>query len=272
MGLKMKTMLKNAATWSISNDALWTILDATVLRLPRFIDRERRRVETARKQRQNQDIVSRATADLCPDLVVRKGVFAGMRYAAARSVYSALLPKLLGTYVDIGCAEGYYAVGMAMRCRNASIYAFDTNVEALELCRCMAEVNGVANRLTLGTLCDRATLARIPLRRKALIISDCEGYEKALFDVATASLLRKHDVLVEVHDFVDISTSRAIRAAFRDTHDIIAVESIDDIKKAHTYQYPELDSFDLATRRLLLAEHRPATMEWLFMAPKSPVA
>jgi hypothetical protein len=46
------------------------------------------------------------------------------------------------------------------------------------------------------------------------------------------------------------------------------VKSVDDLEKARTYVYGELDGFDLASRRILLAEMRPAIMEWFFLTPR----
>src|SRR5438105_426555 len=73
------------------------------------------------------------------ELTVLDGPFRGLRYPSASSLHSGLLPKLLGTYeaelhgpiehllksrtygavVDVGAAEGYYAVGFALRCPEA---------------------------------------------------------------------------------------------------------------------------------------------------------
>ena len=63
------------------------------------------------------------------DKIVRNGFFKGMKYVTFKSAGSSLFPKLLGSYeiellpvfaglqknkyddiLDIGCAEGYYAV------------------------------------------------------------------------------------------------------------------------------------------------------------------
>jgi hypothetical protein len=78
--------------------------------------------------------------DLFPTLRVAGGPFQGLHYPHRRSVGSAPLPKLLGSYeselhaaleqllteehetvVDIGCAEGYYAVGLGLRLSKAEI-------------------------------------------------------------------------------------------------------------------------------------------------------
>lgn len=71
---------------------------------------------------------------LTPELKVIKGPFEGMKYPSLRAAGSALVPKLIGTYeieltpyimkiieknysiiLNIGSAEGYYAVGLALR-------------------------------------------------------------------------------------------------------------------------------------------------------------
>ena len=97
-----------------------------------------------------------------PDRIVRNGPFQGMRYPFLRAVGSSLFPKLCGSYeselhqvverclekefsmvLDIGCAEGYYAVGFALRQPTATVYAYDISQNARSLCAAMAEMNGV---------------------------------------------------------------------------------------------------------------------------------
>src|SRR5438094_9802013 len=74
-----------------------------------------------------------------PDLTVLNGPFRGLQYPSAEAICSAILPKLLGSYekelhctierlcntdcsvvVDVGCAEGFYAVGFARRLKTAT--------------------------------------------------------------------------------------------------------------------------------------------------------
>ena len=88
-----------------------------------------------------------------------------------------------------------------------------------------------------------------------------------MFTRQTVGALADHDVLVELHDFLDIKLS-SIREVFSETHDIRAVKSVDDLEKAHTYVYGELEGFNLASRKILLAETRSAIMEWFFMTPR----
>jgi hypothetical protein len=278
----MKRTLKRLVSRAVQNDFLWALLDATVLRASRYAEGERKKARRAPSPR--EVLVTEAIRTLCPDLVVRHGVFRGMKYPAARSVGSALFPKLLGSYerelhpvieaicqegyseiVDVGCAEGYYAVGFAMRIPTARVYAYDTNPGALRLCRRMAELNGVSPRVSTGALFDAEALKAIPFTRKGLIFADCEGFEKQLFQQETIDLLAGCDLLVEVHDFIDITISSHLRQLFEPSHEIEVVQSLDDIKKAQTYCFEELAPYDLAARKILLAELRPSIMEWFYL-------
>jgi hypothetical protein len=222
-----------------------------------------------------------------PDPMVKHGVFKGMKYPEIKSGSDACFPKLLGSYekeiqpileeickntyteiVNIGCAKGYYAVGLAMRIPTAKVFAYDSNEKAVRLCKRIAELNKVDQRIITGSFCTVETLRAIPFTKKGLIISDCEGYEKELFVEELVPLLADHDLLIEIHDFIDITISSLIRQRFEKTHAIEVIQSVDDIKKAQTYSYEELGDYDLATRKILLAETRPAIMEWFYMKPR----
>ena len=224
-----------------------------------------------------------------PDLTVKNGPFRGLRYARASAAGSALLPKLLGSYeaelapvlhrilqndyteiVDIGSAEGYYAVGLGLRFPRARVFAFDTDPKANELCREMAQLNGMGDRLTTGNFCDEQILLGLPLGDRALIVSDCEGYEKKLFTPQVARFLARHEVLIEVHDLLDNAIGSALRQRFEPTHDLEVIESIDDAKKVRTYDFPELDGCDDATKLFIVSERRYATLQWFYMTPKAP--
>lgn len=236
---------------------------------------------------ERDETLRRLARELFPELTVTSGPFAGLKYPSPQSYGSALLPKLLGSYeselhpvlgeilskeytavVDIGCAEGYYAVGFGLRFVRAEIFAFDTDLTARQFCSQLGKINGLNGRLHVGGTCDEATLRSIPLGNKALIVSDCEGYEGLLFTTEIAAILAGHDLIVETHDFINIEISSKLRGIFAGSHDIRSFKSTDDIEKAHTYQYAKLDGYDTKTKRLILAERRPAIMEWLVMTSK----
>jgi hypothetical protein len=240
----------------------------------------------ARRQRDGnpEDTVQEAIDVITPDLIVRNGPFKGMKYPDNKSFGSMLFPKLLGSYereiqpvldeicaknytdiVDVGCAEGYYAIGLALRIPSAWVYAFDIDQRAIRFCQRMAHLNGVVDRVITGSFCDSKALLRIPFRGRGLIVSDCEGYEKELFSEEVIAALSEHDFLIEVHDFIDLEISTVLRKRFEKTHQITVMDSTDDIRKAQTYDYKELETYSLRQKRVLLAEKRPAIMQWYYL-------
>src|SRR5436190_3634943 len=98
---------------------------------------------------------------------VQSGPFAGLDFLPG-SAEGCHVPKLLGCYerelhgvveaavatgyddiVNIGSAEGYYAVGLARRCPTARHFAYDANPLAQQSCTALAARNGLAHRVTV---------------------------------------------------------------------------------------------------------------------------
>jgi precorrin-6B methylase 2 len=241
-----------------------------------------------RATRDQDEKLARLVKELFPTLTVAHGPFQGMRYPAAESFGSMLLPKLLGSYeselhptleallindytaiVDIGCAEGYYAVGLGLRFPAANVFAFDTSPKARQMCAEMAALNGLESRVHIGKFCDAEALKSLPLGEKALIISDCEGYENVLFNREIAAFLVQHDLIVEAHDFIDIETSPNLRRVFAQSHKVEIISSTDDIEKAHASQFAELDRYSTGERFTILGERRPGIMKWLVLTAQT---
>lgn len=224
--------------------------------------------------------------EIIKDLTVLNGPFKGMKYPSLNAYGSVICPKILGSYekelnslietlcqkpytsiVDIGCAEGYYAVGLALRIPEARVYAFDSSEQAQALCEEMAQTNAVSIECC-GSF-RKETFKEIDLSSKTLIICDCEGYEANIFDSEIAQELSHCDLLIESHDCINIEITEYLYTVFSKTHSITEIESIDDTLKAYRYNYPELTSFSLKEKKEFLSEHRGHIMRWLYMEPKT---
>lgn len=284
--MNLKEAGKQVVGNTAKNPLAWSVYRACG-RLSRSLGRVYGHAHFAREMGERDNRLNELVSQLFPQPQVAAGPFKGMQYPCAQSFGSALLPKLLGSYeselhsfiqellsnaytsvVDIGCAEGYYAVGFGLRLPRAEIYAFDVDVRARKFCAQLAELNGLSGRMHIEGFCDPAALKQLRLGDRALVISDCEGYEGRLFTAEIADLFCRHDLIIETHDFIDLNISLQLRDAFQGTHQIRSIKSIDDIEKAHTYRCEQLEKYDLQTRRLAFGERRPAIMEWLVMTSK----
>ncbi len=222
--------------------------------------------------------------DLFKDLTVKHGPFKDMKYPDFQAHGSSIYPKLLGSYeselfdiinhileqpyeniVDVGCAEGYYAVGLARSMPNVRVYAYDISDDALKICKRMAELNNVSEQIVLRNECTPQELATFNFGKKSLIVCDCEGYEIELFTKENISNLINTDVLIELHDGKNEFISPYISELFASTHDTNIIRSVNCFSKAKDYaETKDLNDFELKT----CLEERGGIMEWFFLTPK----
>lgn len=174
--------------------------------------------------------------------VVQSGPFRGMQYVA-EARHAGFTPKILGcyeseiatvvnstvnrydTYIDVGCAEGYYAVGFALTAPTARVLAYDTDLDCQRLCRELATLNGVEHRVAISGACAHETLHHVEGER-VLVLCDCEGYEVELLDPRAVPRLSGWDILVELHDASDPSITPTLLERFSATHEITLIDSI----------------------------------------------
>ena len=209
---------------------------------------------------------------------VKRGTFEGMMYPSLESYGSVLAAKLLGSYehelepavtetlqkpyehiLDIGCAEGYYAVGYALRLPTSRIHAFDINQEALSRCKEMAVINKVSDRFTYYKQCTAEFLNNFDFSQPCLIISDCEGYEAELFTPEVVRHLAKCDLLIEVHEKLRPGVTDSLSNLFLPTHQVQRIRT----EKRDVSDYPELASFPDTEKHLVLYELRNEFEEYL---------
>ncbi len=219
---------------------------------------------------------------------VQSGPFRGMRHTG-ETYLSAITPKLLGIYerelhdcieeainfpfqtvVDIGAAEGYYVVGLAMRMPNAQVIAFEMVSEAREFLARMVKLNKVESRVTIKELCTSRDLSAIlKTSGSALVICDAEGGEALLLDPIRVPELKDCYIVVELHDYLVGGVSEEIRERFTATHSITHLRQEERDRSEFPYQtlYTRIipSCLDLA-----VSEFRPAKMGWYWMRPHRP--
>jgi hypothetical protein len=236
---------------------------------------------------QSQKIRNQAASALLEGGVVVGGPFAGMQVSNWITRGSAHFPRFLGSYeselhdemtafasreyqilMDIGFAEGYYLVGLALMNRSARIIGFDCDSIAHTQCRELASANGIdSDRLEFhGTFTHE--LAKKSLPARSLVICDCEGFELSVFDKIYQNLWSESDLIIECHDFISEGVSNTIISNLQQTHKIRIVESVEPQDKLHFTNIPALSRLTLTQRKYLLDEGRPAKQIWIIAEAK----
>jgi len=235
----------------------------------------------ARRREINQAIYSAV------DGRVIAGPFTGMVLPDLSSWLDGdIAPKLLGFYeaelhdlmrkvaateysvvVNVGCAEGYYAVGLARLMPRTQIRAYDISEEAQQVCRDAALRNGVADRVVVGGRCDADMLnAVLSSTGQAFVLLDCEGAETDLLDLDKAPALRTCDFAVECHDFYDRGLTPTIAGRFESSHHLLLIHE----GPRDPNSIPMLNQLSSLDRWLTVCEFRPETMHWLVGMRKQP--
>jgi predicted O-methyltransferase YrrM len=212
---------------------------------------------------------------------IRSGPFAGMEYVSA-ATEGALVPRLLGTYeselhpylaafakegietvIDVGCAEGYYAIGLARLMPQATVHAYDIDPAARAACAELAAKNGVAERVRIGEAFAPEGFEAFAGQR-VLVMVDAEGAELEVLRPDLAPALAGMSLIVETHDVYRKGALEEIVRRFAPTHQIVLVRQQPKVfdQPAWLQTLPHLDQL------LAVWEWRLQPTPWLVMRPK----
>lgn len=212
--------------------------------------------------------------------VVQYGLFSGLRLTQENSWGTDTSSMLLGTYeleiqellkrseltkydafIDVGCANGYYAVGLARIWPGFSIYAYDISEAAQTVTRMAAELNGVSDRLEVKGCCDHRELEEcLSGAMNPLVMIDIEGGERELVDPQIVPALSRADLVVECHDRGVGDITQLLSDRLRATH---VVEIISRMGR-NPASYPELIELPDLHSAVILCEMRVKSSHWLW--------
>lgn len=210
--------------------------------------------------------------------IVESGPFTGMKLLAFNTWGDDDIgSKLLGAYehvlhcaiediinskpkvvINVGCADGYYALGLALRLPEAKVFGCDIHTIAENALMSNARNNGLENQVEYINNVHHKELNEKIVPNTVLVV-DCEGFEIDLLDIKHVPGLANCRILVECHDFIGTPITNILINRFDKTH------YIDNIKEGDIQTIPWMS---IEESRILLDEHRPVKMNWLYMIPK----
>lgn len=179
------------------------------------------------------------------------------------------IQKQYATILNIGYAEGYYAVGMARHMPATRVLAHDLNPKAQEISTALAQKNSVSDRVTIGGMFSPGDFAA-HAGQDVLLMCDIEGAERELLNPELAPALKGMDVIVESHECLIQGITQLLIDRFKGTHQITLVQ--DDGQRQ--LNKPPQWFINLANLDQLLAtwEWRSGPTPWLVMTAKELIA
>jgi hypothetical protein len=165
--------------------------------------------------------------------------------------------------INVGCADGFYALGIARLIPNAKVFAYDIDQRAQRICEIAQQLNNLDGIFEIRGYCSPEELHQLTKKSKRpFALIDCEGGERELL------LSRSYDyantkMIVECHDFLDRNITTELINKFSKTHAIELIEqgAKNPFASEVTKGWAESDLW------LVVSEQRPERMHWLNMTP-----
>lgn len=171
-------------------------------------------------------------------------------------------------FVDVGAADGYYAVGLVGYQGFKSAVCFEINEGSHEVIRENAKLNNCSEKISI---CGEASFSEFQkikhiFNEDCLILCDIEGGEFALWDVELFETCKRATIIIEVHHWVENFPEKYenfLTSASRFFDISIIPDAVRDVNALS-----ELRELTDDNRYLLLSERRPAKMRFLLMQPR----
>jgi ribosomal protein L11 methylase PrmA len=166
--------------------------------------------------------------------------------------------------IDVGCAEGYYAVGLARMMPAVTVHAYDIDERARAACTELAAKNDVSERVIVGGEFAPDGFEAFAGRR-VLVLVDAEGAEVDILQPALSPALAGMNVIVETHDLFRHGAMATMVERFSPTHDIVRVD-----QQPKTLDMPDwLKALPHLDQLLAVWEWRFRPTPWLVMTPRA---
>lgn len=236
--------------------------------------------------RERQARISREVFDKC-NSTVQRGLFKGLKLgpnpwwggldlgSQCLGYYEQEILELISElpdestkiFIDIGAADGYYAVGMLLSKKAEKCICFETSALGQAAIRDAWILNGAPGELEIYGLASQTALLSLPEleNRKTLVLIDIEGGEFDLLTEAVINKLADSIVIIEVHEWeTDFLTNyEALIYRLRKKFNLFTIPRIN--KKV--VDDANLRDFTDDNRQLLVSERRPSNMRFLFLTP-----
>jgi hypothetical protein len=171
--------------------------------------------------------------------------------------------------IDVGAADGYYAVGSIYKKLFQSCYAFEASDESRHSIARLAGLNGVGDKIVIRGFCSSEQLLALPLpcRERSFMLVDIEGGEFELLSAEVITAFSKAVFAIELHPWAVPAGEQAVAELcdrFSRSHNITKISQ----GARDPNQFEFLRQLSDNERWLLASENRGQWMQWLIAQPR----
>jgi hypothetical protein len=171
-------------------------------------------------------------------------------------------------FIDIGAADGYYAIGMLVSKKINNCICFEQSEKGQQTILANWQRNQAPGQLKiLGEANEQSLSSLRPEElQRSLVLIDIEGFEFELLSTDFLAKLQSCTIIIEVHNWVDGFLEKYAQL-LRNAHHFFAIETVERIDRT-TSHLSELRDMTDDNRLLFTSERRPCMMRFLKLTPK----
>lgn len=247
-------------------------------------DLERFRAETVSERRLR---VSKEMFDYCKGMVLY-GPFRGLKLTDSpfwggndlgamcfgfyeKELLEFLCSDILSNrdiFIDIGAADGYYAIGLLGSKRVETAICFELTQEGRNTIKVNHDLNERPGVLSIygDVLTDFRKGVKDVDFSKATVLVDIEGLEFEFLSREILTIMRSAVIVIEIHNWIP-SFFNLYSTFLKNASEFFQIEILEK-KERDTFAITELRSLTDDNRLLLTSESRPCVMRFLTLTPK----
>jgi hypothetical protein len=171
-------------------------------------------------------------------------------------------------FIDIGAADGYFAIGMVYSGFYQRAICFEISEKGRLVIEENACINNVSKNIIINGIANSEAINKVISNNDtAVVLIDIEGAEFDLLTCDFLYILRNCTIIIELHDtFVNGLNDRREQLFNRASKYF----DFNYIKRANPEinSFSELKNLNDLSRFLLFSEGRPNMMDWVCLSPK----
>lgn len=171
-------------------------------------------------------------------------------------------------FIDVGAADGYYAIGMLTSKLVRNCVCFEQSEIGQAAIRNSWIENGAIGELEIFGQATAETFFGYPSHYfdNSLIMIDVEGFEFDLLTLTVLEHLKSSTMLIEIHNWVD-DFNNQYSTFLKNASRFFNIAILPHVDRS-TSKFPELRDFTDDNRALITSERRPCMMRFLKLSPK----
>ena len=190
-------------------------------------------------------------------------------YEVMKKLEKLFCDNINSDFIDIGAADGYYAVGFAYSGLARSVNAFEISSKRRKNLYFNAKNNNCNEKVNIHGKASLESLKKVLKKHdnNTIILIDIEGMEYDLLSEEMLRLIKNCHIIVELHPFLIVEGFKKEKQLLKRANAIFKVSKI----YRGTYnpnQFECLNLFSDDERLLSLSEGRGKNPKWILLEPR----